>query len=179
MRWHRVFSSQTFISTIKNLIKGDFRRWNGRWHRVLFKRKTWKQEPREVGRGRQKGSDQQREVNTEYQPVSLHLLNSENILRYSIPSCQLTQLILLLQLLQQKFRWRYFGNDSAKTTEFSKKKNHFWFLHLCIWWNLLVAKWPEFWELFRLTKISSCILPAVSAPEGLEGRSQETQRASS
>ena len=102
-----------------NLIKGDFRRWNRGWHRLLFKRKTCKPEPREVGRGRQKGSDQQREVNTEYQPVNLHLLNSENILRIlnnNLSACacwivkiscenwistfQPTRLILLLQLLQ-------------------------------------------------------------------------------
>ena len=42
-------------------------------------RRGSKEEPREVGRGCEKGSDQQREVNTEYQPVNLYFLNADKI----------------------------------------------------------------------------------------------------
>ena len=43
------------------------------------RRHASKGEPREVGRGRKKGSDQQREVNTEYQPVNLHCCSTLKI----------------------------------------------------------------------------------------------------
>ena len=46
----------------------------------MTQRTRRKQEPREVGSERQKGSDQQREVNTEYQPVNL-----DHSLLFTIP----------------------------------------------------------------------------------------------